>query len=298
MTKEILNNIGVVGCGAMGAGIAQVMLQGGLTVIVNESDGNFLEKGMSSISAGLEYLEKKGKISSRQKAELLSRLTGTIDLGGMKDCDLVIEAVFENEDVKLDLFSKLDSICGKETIFASNTSSMSITKLAAATSRPDRLLGMHFFNPVPVMKLVEVVKTLSTRQETIDKVLRLAKTIGKKAVVAKDDAGFIVNALTTPYMLDAMRAVSNNAATVQDIDNAIRYGTNHPLGPLMLSDLIGLDILYGGTQIMFEEKKDTRFAPPSVLKKMVMMNCLGKKTGKGFYDWSDPRNPKPVKMNF
>lgn len=292
-----INKVGIIGCGVMGAGIAQVILQAGCEVIVCESKTELLERGLGKLRSIFGMLVEKDKLSATQRDDILRRLSGIASLEAMTSLDLIVEAVFEDLQTKLDVFRTLDAVCGNETIFASNTSSMSITRMASATKRPDRFVGLHFFNPVPFMPLVEVVKTISTDQSVIELTVDFVKHIGKVPVLAKDDAGFIVNALTTPFLLDAMKAVSEGKASVQDIDTAMKLGMNHPLGPLMLSDLIGLDVLLKGSQNMYDESQDHRYIPPPVLKKMVMLNLLGKKVKKGFYDWSDPKNPTPSDLS-
>ena len=297
MKTTKMENIGVIGCGVMGTGIAQVMLQGGHSVLVCETDESFLEKGIARLKVNFKKLVEKEKISTEDETRYLAELSGTTRLKDLKSCDLVIEAVYEDIEIKKNIFKALDDVCDDATIFASNTSSMSITEMAASTSRQGRFIGMHFFNPAQIMPLVEIVKTICTERNIIDRMLDLVKGIGKTPVVARDEAGFIVNSLLTPYLLDAMRAFSHGVASIGDIDTAIKCGMNHPMGPLMLSDLIGLDILYNGSMNMFEEYRDPRYAPPPILKKMIMMNYLGKKTKKGFYDWSDIRNPIPANLS-
>lgn len=289
-----IEKVGVIGCGAMGAGIAQVTLQGGYEVIVRETEKTLLKKGFERVNGAFERLVKKEAMSQEDKEKTLSRLVGTVSIDDLKDCDLIIEAVFEDLKVKLELFKALDAICKGHALFASNTSSLSIAELAGATGRRDRFLGMHFFNPAPVMPLVELVKTISTATEVMEEALSFIKSLGKVPVVAKDNAGFIVNLLLTPFLLDAMRAASSGVASIKDIDAGMKLGLNHPLGPLMLSDLIGLDLIYAAGNRMFEEYREQRYAPPPILRKMVMLDFLGQKTKKGFYDWSDPKNPRPL----
>ncbi|MFZ0452048.1 MAG: 3-hydroxybutyryl-CoA dehydrogenase [Desulfatiglandaceae bacterium] len=289
-----IKKVGIMGCGAMGSGIAQVVIQGGYEVIVRESEQALLDKGLGRVEASLDKLVKKGIVTPEVKEASLARLEGTVSLEPLADCDLIIEAVFENLQVKLDVFRALDAVCGKHALFASNTSSLSITQMAAATSRTERFLGMHFFQPAPVMPLVEVIRTISTAPEIQNVALDFVKSLGKVPVLAKDNAGFIVNLLLTPFMLDAMRAASNGVASVKDIDTGIKLGLNHPMGPLMLADYIGLDLLFNAGNVMFEEYREKRYAPPPILRKMVMMGYLGLKTKRGFYDWSDPKSPKPL----
>ncbi|WP_300456128.1 3-hydroxyacyl-CoA dehydrogenase family protein [Desulfobacula sp.] len=292
-----IKKVGIIGCGAMGSGIAQVVLQAGYKVIVQDSGQQFLDTGLKRIKTSLDKLEKKDAITSGKNQEIQNLLSGTIVLEDLSDCDLVIEAVFEEINIKQDVFSSLDSICKKETIFASNTSSLSITQMAAFTNRPSQFVGLHFFNPVPVMQLVEVVKTMSTQAEVLKTILDFAASLGKVSVVAVDTAGFLVNRLLTPFLLDAMQAAENGVASVRDIDAAMKLGCNHAMGPLMLADFIGLDVLYNASSIMFDEYKDSRYASPPILRKMVLSGNFGQKSGKGFYDWSDGRNPVPSTLN-
>jgi 3-hydroxybutyryl-CoA dehydrogenase len=295
--KMEIKKVGVVGCGAMGSGIAQVVLQGGYEVIVREAEQALLDKGLGRVAASLEKRVKKQVMTEEAREASLKRLGGTVSLEPLSDCDLIIEAVFEDLQLKLDVFRALDAVCGKQALFASNTSSLSITQMAAATSRRERFLGMHFFQPAPVMPLVEVIKTISTASGILNLALDFVKSLGKVPVLAKDNAGFIVNLLLTPFMLDAMRAASSGVASIQDIDTGIKLGLNHPMGPLMLADYIGLDLIFNAGNVMFEEYRENRYAPPPVLRKMVMMGYLGLKTKRGFYDWSDPKSPKPIDLD-
>ena len=292
-----IRKVGVIGCGAMGAGIAQVVLQGGYEVVVREMDEALLNKGLGKVKAALEKLVTKQALTAESAEATLKKLSGAVSLEPLSDCDLIIEAIFENLQVKMDQFAALDKVCKKEAIFASNTSTLSITQMAAATSRKEQFIGMHFFQPAPVMPLVEVVKTISVGPELLKTALDFVKSLGKVPILAKDQAGFIVNLLFTPFMLDAMRGVANGVASIEDIDRGMKLGLNHPMGPLMLADFIGLDLIFNGANVMFEEYRESRYAPPPILKKMVMMGYLGAKTKRGFYDWSDPKNPKPVDLN-
>ncbi len=292
-----IRKVGVIGCGAMGAGIAQVVLQGGYEVIVREMDEDLLNKGLGKVKDSLEKLVTKQTIARETAEAAVKRLGGTVSLEPLSDCDLIIEAIFENLQVKIDQFKALDRVCKKEAIFASNTSSLSITQMAAATSRREQFIGMHFFQPAPVMPLVEVVKTISVGPELLSTAIDFVKSLKKVPILAKDQTGFIVNLLLTPFMLDAMRAASSGVASVEDIDRGMKLGLNHPMGPLMLADYIGLDLIFNAGNVMFEEYRESRYAPPPILRKMVMMGYLGAKTKKGFYDWSDPKNPKPVDLN-
>jgi 3-hydroxybutyryl-CoA dehydrogenase len=295
-TIMVVKQVGVVGCGAMGAGIAQLALQAGYSVVVKEIDETFLRKGLERVRNGLEKLQQKGTITAQAKDEMLQRLSGTLSFGDLAPCDLIIEAAFEDLQVKKDLFKDLDSVCRKEVIFASNTSSLSVTDMAASTSRPSRFVGMHFFNPATVMPLVEVIKTITTDPEALETALEFGKSLGKVPIIAKDNGGFIVNLLLTPFLMDAIRAVGEGVASIEHIDMGMKLGCNHPMGPLMLADLIGLDVLIKGATTLFEEYKDKRYAPPPLMKRMVTMGYFGVKTGKGFYDWSDPKKPVPSNL--
>jgi 3-hydroxybutyryl-CoA dehydrogenase len=291
-----IKQIGIVGCGAMGAGITQLVLQTGYTVVVNEMDKNLLNKGLNRIKTGLEKLSEKGKIKTEDKDAMLQRLSGTVNLSDMASCDLIIEAVFEDINVKNEIFTALDKACKKETIFTSNTSSLPISKMAVQTSRKEKFIGLHFFNPVAVMPLVEVIKTIATDPQIIEIAVNFVKSLGKYPIIAKDNAGFIVNLFLTPFMLDAMRAVGEGVASINDIDMGMKLGCNHPMGPLMLADFIGLDVINNASNILFNEYKEKRYAPPPLLSKMVTMGYLGLKSGRGFYDWSDPKNPIPIDL--
>jgi 3-hydroxybutyryl-CoA dehydrogenase len=294
--KVKIRKVGIVGCGTMGAGIVQVVLQGGYDVTVRETDEQLLIKGLDRVQASFEKLVKKQGMTTESRDATLKRLTGEVSLESLRDCDLIIEAVFEDLQLKVDLFKTLDPLCRKDTLFASNTSSLSITSMAAATSRRDRFVGMHFFQPAPVMPLVEVVKTVATSPEVLQNALDFTKSLGKVPVVAADSAGFIVNLLLTPYLMDAVRALGEGVASIEHIDTAMKLGCNHPMGPLMLADFIGLDVLRKGATTMFEEYHDKRYAPPPLLKRMVDLGYLGLKSGRGFYDWSDPKNPVPADL--
>jgi 3-hydroxybutyryl-CoA dehydrogenase len=292
----VLNQVGVVGCGAMGAGIVQLALQGGYLVKVKEVDETFLKKGLDRVKGGLERLVQKGTLAPEARDGMVQRLTGTLSFADLADCDLVIEAVFEDLEVKKELFRNLEGVCKKETIFASNTSSLSVTDMAASTSRPARFVGMHFFNPATVMPLVEVIKTIATSPEVVETAIEFGRTLGKVPVSAKDNAGFIVNLLLTPYLMDAIRAAGEGVASIEHIDMAMKLGCNHPMGPLMLADLIGLDVLIKGATTLFEEYKEKRYAPPPIMRRMVTMGYFGVKSGRGFYDWSDPKKPVPTDL--
>jgi 3-hydroxybutyryl-CoA dehydrogenase len=277
----------------MGADIVQLALKGGYSVIVKEMSEELLNAGLGRVKKGVYKLVQKGLLKEQEADGMLARLSATTAFDSLAACDLIIEAVFEDIQVKKDLFQSLDRVCKKETVFASNTSSLSVTDMAASTSRPAQFVGMHFFNPATVMPLVEVIKTIATDADVLQSVIDFAKSVGKQPVLAKDNAGFIVNLLLTPYLMDAVRAVSEGVASVEHIDMAMRFGCNHPMGPLMLVDFIGLDVLVKGATSLFEEYREKRYAPPPIMKKMVTMGYLGLKSGKGFYDWSDPKHPVP-----
>jgi 3-hydroxybutyryl-CoA dehydrogenase len=281
-----IKKVGVMGCGLMGSGIAQVAAQSGFETIVGEVSEDLLGRGIGRIQGFLGKDIEKGKISREAGEATLKRLKGTTDLNDFADCDLVIEAIIENMDEKRKLYSALDTICKPETIFASNTSSLPVIEMAAATKRPDRVGGLHFFNPVPVMKLVEVVKTISTSDETIESLKSFGQAAGKTVVLAKDTPGFIVNLLLVPYLLDAIRALESGVASREDIDNGMKLGCGHPMGPLTLLDFVGLDTTYYIANIMFDEFKDSRYAAPPLLRRMVLAGHYGRKSGKGFYDYN------------
>jgi 3-hydroxybutyryl-CoA dehydrogenase len=281
-----IKKVGVMGCGLMGSGIAQVAAQSGFETIVGEVSEDLLGRGIGRIQGFLGKDIEKGKISREAGEATLKRLKGTTDLNDFADCDLVIEAIIENMDEKRKLYSALDTICKPETIFASNTSSLPVIEMAAATKRPDRVGGLHFFNPVPVMKLVEVVKTISTSDETIESLKSFGQAAGKTVVLAKDTPGFIVNLLLVPYLLDAIRALESGVASREDIDNGMKLGCGHPMGPLTLLDFVGLDTTYYIANIMFDEFKDARYAAPPLLRRMVLAGHYGRKSGKGFYDYN------------
>jgi 3-hydroxybutyryl-CoA dehydrogenase len=277
----------------MGSGIAQVCAEAGYDVVVREVTDELLKKGLAKIEAFLKKGVDKGKLQPQRMQEVLSRLRGTTELGELRACQVVIEAVVENLELKRRVYQALDEACPGETLFASNTSSLSITEMAAATKRPDRFVGLHFFNPVPLMKLVEVVRSPLTSPEAFERAFEFARSLGKTPVRAADRTGFIVNRLLVPYLLDAIRALENGTASVSDIDQAMRLGCGHPMGPLALLDFVGLDTTYFIANIMFDEFRETRFAPPPLLKRMVQAGLHGVKTRKGFYDYSqDP--PAPV----
>jgi 3-hydroxybutyryl-CoA dehydrogenase len=291
-----IEKVGVVGCGLMGAGIAQVCAQAGFQTVVREVSPELVEKGLKGIEKNLARLVEKGTITEVAKAEIRGRIKGVTPVEDLKDCDLVIEAIIEQLPLKRELFSTLDDLCPAHTIFASNTSSLTITEIAAATKRPQRFVGLHFFNPVPVMKLVEVVKTIATDPVVYEEVVSFGAKLGKTPVRAQDSGGFIVNRLLVPYLLDAIRALEEGVGSVVDIDNSMKLGCGYPMGPFALLDFVGLDTTYYISQIMFDEFKEKRFASPPLLKRMVLAGWHGKKSGRGFYDYSDPANPKPMSL--
>jgi 3-hydroxybutyryl-CoA dehydrogenase len=290
-----IKKVGVLGCGLMGSGIAQVSAAAGFDVTVLEVEQKFLDKGFAGIEKSLAKFAEKGTIKETPQA-IRARLKGTTSMQDLADCDIVIEAVIENVDEKKKMYSALDGIVKKDGIFASNTSSISITELMTATKRPDRFIGLHFFNPVPLMKLVEVARTIATADEVFDSAYEFAKKLGKAPVRTSDKTGFIVNRLLVPYLLDAIRAYEEGVGSIEDIDTAMKLGCGYPMGPFTLLDFVGLDTTYYITHVMFDEFKEQRFASPALLKRMVMAGWYGRKSGKGFYDYSDPNNPKPNKL--
>ncbi len=293
-----INKVAVLGCGLMGAGIAQVCAQAGRDVTVIEVSEEFLSRGLSGIAKQLGKMVEKGKLTADDKEKTLARLSGATRLEDAADADLIIEAIIENLDEKNRTYSRLDQICKPETIFASNTSSLSITQMMTATSaeRQRRFIGMHFFNPVPVMKLVEIVRTILTDPEVFTTATEFAREIGKVPVQTSDRTGFIVNRLLVPYLLDSIRALEEGAGSIVDIDNAMKLGCGYPMGPLTLNDFVGLDTTYYIANIMFDEFKEKRFAPPPLLKRMVLAGLYGRKSGRGFYDYKDPQNPVPMNL--
>jgi len=281
-----IQKVGVIGCGLMGSGIVQVAAQAGFDVRVREIDDAALAKGLARIDKFLQGGVDKGKLTAEQKAAIVARIHGTTKLADLADCDLVVEAAIENIAAKHEVFAALDAACGPNAIFASNTSSLSITEMAAKTKRPTRFVGLHFFNPVPLMQLVEVVKTPMTDPAVFAEIEAFAVKLPKVVVTAQDTPGFVVNRLLVPYLLDAIRVLESGVATKEDIDNGMKLGCGHPMGPLTLLDFVGLDTTYYIANIMFEEFKEQRFAPPPLLKRMVLAGWLGKKSGRGFYDYS------------
>jgi 3-hydroxybutyryl-CoA dehydrogenase len=281
-----IKKVGVVGCGLMGSGIAEVAAKAGYTVVSREVTEELLAKGQARIHASLEKAVSRGKLDGDERDKVLGRMSGVVELDALADCDFVIEAIVENLDEKRKTFAVLDEAVKKDAIFASNTSSLTITQIAASTGRPDRLIGLHFFNPVPVMKLVEVVATLMSDDSVIATTHDFVRSLGKQSVACKDNSGFIVNRLLVPYMLDAIRALEEGVGSIEDIDRAMQLGCGHPMGPLTLTDFVGLDTTYYIANIMFDEYREKRFAPPPLLKQMVQAGRMGKKSGRGFYDYS------------
>ena len=287
-----IKRVGVLGCGLMGSGIAQVAATAGYETIVRAVSKEFLDRGRAGIEKSLGKFVEKGKLPAADRDATVRRLTYTTSVADLKPVDIVIEAITEDLSLKNALFKELDGLCGKGTIFASNTSSLTIAEMAAATKRPDRFVGLHFFNPVPLMALVEVVRTVTTSEETFKRAFAFATALRKEPVAAKDNSGFIVNLLLVPYLLDAIRAVERGVGSVPDIDKAMQLGCGYPMGPLTLLDFVGLDTTHHIAEIMFKEYREPRYAPPPLLKRMVLAGMYGKKNGKGFYDYS--ANPPVV----
>lgn len=277
--------IGVVGCGLMGRGIAEVSARTGYDVVVSEINRELLDKGLATIAGSLGKAVEKGKMTAADKDSVMARIKGTIDMQDFKDCDLVVEAAIENLDLKKKIFADLDKICPPNAILSTNTSCLSVMDLAAVTKRPDRVLGCHFFNPVPMMKLLELVKTITTSKETLNAAVEWGKSLGKTIVVATDRPGFIVNGCLTPFLVEAIKMYESGIATREDIDTGIQLGLNHPMGPLTLADMVGLDTLLFIMDAIYAETKDPKFIAPILLRKMVTAGYLGRKTGKGFYDY-------------
>ena len=294
-----IRKVGVLGCGLMGAGIAQTAASAGFATTVREVSDALLQKGLAAIEKSLDRFAQKGTITAEQQKQTRDRLVGTTSFDDFADCDIVIEAIIENLDEKHKTYRQLDAICKPETIFASNTSSLSITEMMAVTSpaRQQRFVGMHFFNPVPIMKLVEVVRTILTDADVYEDAVAFGAKLGKVPVRASDKTGFIVNRLLVPYMLDSIRALEEGVGSIVDIDNAMKLGCGYPMGPLTLGDFVGLDTTYYIAEIMFNEFREKRFASPPLLKRMVMAGLYGRKSGRGFYDYTkDPKNPTPMNL--
>jgi 3-hydroxybutyryl-CoA dehydrogenase len=294
-----IKKVGVLGCGLMGSGIAQTAASAGLITVVREVSDEVCQRGFAGIEKSLAKFAEKGTITSEQQTEIRGRLSGTTNDDDLADCDIIVEAIIENLDIKRETYKKLDAICKPETIFASNTSSISITEMMTATSaeRQQRFIGLHFFNPVPLMKLVEVVRTILTDEAVYETAVDFGKRLGKTPVRASDKTGFIVNRLLVPYMLDAIRALEEGVGSIVDIDNAMKLGCGYPMGPFTLGDFVGLDTTYYIAEIMFNEFREKRFAPPPLLKRMVLAGLYGRKSGRGFYDYTaDAKNPTPMNL--
>jgi 3-hydroxybutyryl-CoA dehydrogenase len=291
-----IRKVGVAGCGLMGSGIVEVAAKSGFDVVVTEVDEKALEAGKQRIRKSLDKAVEKAKLSAEDRDAALGRIRFATTLDAHADRDLVIEAVVEDMAAKNQLFGALDKLCGAHAIFASNTSSLTVTDMAAMTSRPDRFVGLHFFNPVPVMKLVEVVRTIATSDDAFQSAFEFAKRLGKEPIAAKDNSGFVVNLLLVPYMLDAIRQLERGVASVEDIDKGMVLGCGYPMGPFTLADFVGIDTLHKISEIMFDEYREERYAPPPLLRRIVALGRFGRKTGKGFYDWSG-QNPVPLPLH-
>jgi len=283
-----ITTVGVVGCGLMGSGIVQVAAQAGFQVLFVEANDELVKRGLGRLRETLEGLVSRGKLDAKARDAALARIAGTTRLDELKGCDLVVEAMTENQPLKNETFAKLDRICPSHAILASNTSSCNVTAMAAATGLPGRVLGLHFFNPVPLMKLVEVVRTILTDEPSVQTAIEWVRAVGKTPVQTKDSTAFIVNRLLVPYLLDAIRVYEGGLASLQDIDAAMKLGCGYPMGPFTLLDLVGLDTAMYVAEVMFEEFREPRYAPPPLLKRMVMAGQLGRKTGKGFYNYTAP----------
>ena len=281
-----IRNVGVIGCGLMGSGLVQVAAQSGFQVLFVEANDDLVKRGLERLRQTLEGLVAKGKLDAKAKDDTLGRIAGTTRLEDLKACDLVVEAMTENQALKNETFATLDRICSPHALLATNTSSCNVTAMAAATKRPGKVIGMHFFNPVPLMKLVEVVRTILTDDAAVKEATEWVRAVGKVPVQAKDATAFIVNRLLVPYLLDAIRVYEGGLASLEDIDQAMKLGCGYPMGPFTLLDLVGLDTTMYVAEVMFEEFREARYAPPPLLKRMVMAGHLGRKTGKGFYDYS------------
>jgi 3-hydroxybutyryl-CoA dehydrogenase len=278
-----IKHVGVLGCGLMGAGIVQVAAQAGFRTSVVEANDEFLQRGLGRLRTTLDGLVTRGKLEAPARDEALARVGGTTRLEDLGDCDLVIEAITETQSLKNETFARLDRVCAPHALLASNTSSCNVTAMAAATKRPGQVLGLHFFNPVPLMKLVEVVRTILTEDHTVQTATDWVRAVGKVPVQTKDATAFIVNRLLVPYLLDAIRLYEGGLASLEDIDQAMKLGCGYPMGPFTLLDLVGLDTAMFVAEVMFEEYREARYAPPPLLKRMVMAGHLGRKSGRGFY---------------
>ncbi len=279
-----IKTVGVVGCGLMGSGIAQVSAQAGFPTIVVEANDELLQRGLGNLRQTLDGLAARGKLEARTKDEILGRITGAVRIDDLKSCDIVVEAITENQQLKNETFAKLDRVCPPHALLASNTSSCNVTAMAAATRRPGQVVGLHFFNPVPLLKLVEVVRTILVDDATVTAATEWVRALGKVPVQTKDVSAFIVNRLLVPYLLDAVRLYESGQASLEDIDQAMKLGCGYPMGPFTLLDLVGLDTAMYVAEVMFDEFREARYAPPPLLKRMVMAGHLGRKTGKGFFD--------------
>ncbi|HEX5719676.1 MAG TPA: 3-hydroxybutyryl-CoA dehydrogenase [Thermoanaerobaculia bacterium] len=280
-----IKKVGVLGCGLMGSGIAEVCARSGYETVVREVSQDLVDKGLGRIQGSLAKAVEKGKLDAAARDETVGRLRGAVDLADLADCDLVVEAIVENLDEKRKTFTHLDEVVKEGAIFASNTSSLTITQMSMFTRRPDRFVGLHFFNPVPVMKLCEVVRTLITSEETFKEAFEFVRSLGKEPIACRDNSGFIVNRLLVPYLLDAIRALEEGVGSAEDIDKGMQLGCGYPMGPFTLLDFVGLDTTYYIANIMFEEYREKRFAPPPLLKQMVNAGRLGRKSGRGFYEY-------------
>ncbi len=281
-----MEKIFVLGAGTMGAGIAQAFASKGYEVIIRDIKDEFVDKGLAGVKKNLSRLVEKGKMTNEAMEEILCKLSGTTDIALAEDCDLVIEAAIENMDIKKSIFGELDKLCKEETIFATNTSSLSITEIASATNRPDKFIGMHFFNPAPVMKLVEVIRGIATSEETFNTIKELSKNIGKDPVEVKEAPGFVVNRILVPMINEAIGVLAEGTASAEDIDKAMMLGANHPMGPLTLSDFIGNDIVLAIMEVLYKETGDPKYRPHTLLRKYVRAGYLGRKSGRGFFNYS------------
>ena len=280
-----IGSVGVLGAGLMGSGIAEICARAGYDTVVREVSPELADKGLKRIQGSMARAVEKGKVTAADADAARGRLRTTTSLSDLRECDVVLEAIVEDLAIKKETYRELDRLCKPEALFCSNTSSLTITEMSAATARPDRFAGLHFFNPVPVMKLVEVVRTIVTSEATVETVVAFARSLGKEPILARDNSGFVVNRLLVPYLLDAVRALEEGVGTREDIDRGMELGCGHPMGPLRLLDFVGLDTTYAIAQIMFDEYREKRFAPPPLLKRMVLAGRHGRKSGRGFYEY-------------